>query len=69
MKYDVKQIIEDIEYQAKLAGMSVSAVCEKALIARSTFDRWKRGEMSPSIQSLNAIYKALEVENNSAKKD
>lgn len=60
MKICVKDLIEDIEAKAKEKRLSLSKICERAGIARSTYQRWKQGISDPSITSINRIYDVLE---------
>ncbi|WP_077930670.1 helix-turn-helix domain-containing protein [Acetobacter persici] len=49
----------DIECAAARQGQSIGDVCKRAGVARSTFQRWKSGETSPTISVLTKLVKAL----------
>lgn len=49
----------DIEYAAALQGQSIGDVCRRAGVARSTFQRWKSGETSPTINVLTKLVRAV----------
>lgn len=60
MKICVGDLIRDIEAQARAKKLSISKICERAGIARSTYQRWKKGISDPSISAINRIYDVLE---------
>lgn len=45
------------EMEATLAahGVSISAMCRKASVAETTWGRWKRGEVSPTFKTWDAV--------------
>lgn len=51
------QLAVDLEQRAKDAGISVGDLCQRAGIARSTFQRWKSGETMPQMR----VYQRLEA--------
>lgn len=56
----LSDIIEDIETKSKKVDLPITKLCEKAQIARSTFDRWKRNDNEPSLIAIQRIYAVLE---------
>lgn len=50
-----------IELRLKAAGKSVSGLCIEAAIARSTWDRWKRGETEPNTKTWRAVLAAVDA--------
>ena len=53
-------VVEDLERRAATAGVSVSALCREAGVARSTFTRWKSRQAEPTIRVLRLLDEALE---------
>ncbi|WP_371277361.1 helix-turn-helix domain-containing protein [Acetobacter orleanensis] len=49
----------DIECEAVRQGQSIGDVCRRAGVARSTFQRWKSGETSPTVSVLTRLVRAL----------
>jgi transcriptional regulator with XRE-family HTH domain len=49
-----------IEDRIRDAGKSVSDLCRGAGIARSTWDRWKRGETAPNLATWGAVRDAAD---------
>lgn len=47
-----------IEGRLKDRGLTVADLCRAAEIARSTWDRWKRGETEPNLKTWRVIEKA-----------
>lgn len=43
----MQQELADLEKRVAAAGYTVSDVCREAGIARSTWDRWRRGQFEP----------------------
>jgi len=50
-----------IEAQLRERGLSVGDLCKRADIARSTWDRWKRGETEPNIKTWRAVTGAFDA--------
>lgn len=55
---DIKQMCEDIEARAKVAGVSMAELCRRAKTTRQTFINYKRGRTDP-FKCINAIYGEL----------
>lgn len=51
--------ISDLEKRAESAGISISELCQKANVARSTFTRWKNGTSSPTLSIIAKLESAL----------
>jgi GTP cyclohydrolase I len=51
----------DIERAAEKAGLSMNEVCRQAHLARSTFQRWKECQTSPTLRSLERINNILDA--------
>jgi hypothetical protein len=47
-----------IEARLKIAGFTVSDLCRSARIARSTWDRWQRGETEPNTKTWRLVVAA-----------
>lgn len=47
-----------IEEQLREKGLTVSGLCKQAEIARSTWDRWKRGETEPNTKTWRTVQAA-----------
>ncbi len=58
---NLAQKIERIEGDLRTGNVSIDQLCEKAGIARSTWQRWKSGAMSPTF----ARWDQIEVARNS----
>ena len=56
---DSASVVEDLEAQAHEAGKSISEVCRQAGVARSTFTRWKSGDNTPNIRTIQKILDVL----------
>ena len=54
---------QDIEIMAIRAGISVAQACRDARVAPAVFTRWKRGETTPTLESLGKIMAALRAAN------
>ncbi|MEO0589073.1 MAG: hypothetical protein AAFZ11_00785 [Pseudomonadota bacterium] len=71
---DQQNTIRDIEWRARRAYSSISAVCSRAGIPTSTFYRWKKSEKnphptSPTMSTLQKVLSALEAIEADAKAD
>lgn len=53
-------LIEQFEADCERAGVKPSAVVKRAGMAASTWFRWKSGEVSPTVRSLDAARDALD---------
>ena len=51
--------VQQIEARAQQAGLSVTELCHKAGVARSTFTRWKAGTTSPTQRILKRLAREL----------
>jgi len=47
--------IPKMEAALAARGISVSAMCRKASVAETTWGRWKRGEVSPTFKTWDAV--------------
>lgn len=56
-----KQIVKNLKRLRRKAGMSQAQVAEKAEIHVNYYARIERGETNPSLETLEAIAKALKV--------
>jgi hypothetical protein len=56
----VRDQMDGIRTRLETAGSSISALCREAELARSTWDRWYRGETEPNFRSWNAIKAAAD---------
>ncbi len=54
--------VQQIEARATQAGLSVTELCQKAGVARSTFTRWKAGTTSPTQRILKRLAQQLPEE-------
>lgn len=66
MVMDQETVIADIERRARLAGVSIRALCQRANVHPTTFSRWKRSEHNPEpmgagLLAIGRIYDALRV--------
>jgi len=52
--------MNEMESRLRANGQSVSKLCDRAGLARSTWDRWKRQETAPNFKSWDAIREAVE---------
>lgn len=52
--------ILEIEARLERAGLTASALCREAGIARSTWQRWKSGETEPTMGSWRSIQASLD---------
>lgn len=50
-----------IETRLKAAGHTVTKLCETAGLARSTWDRWRRGETEPNFKSWRLAKEAADM--------
>lgn len=50
-----------IEVRLKAAGKTVGQLCNQAEIARSTWDRWRRGETEPNTKTWRTVCAALDI--------
>lgn len=50
---------ETIGRDLRKAGKTVAELCREAEVARSTFDRWVRGETEPTLRTIRKIEAAL----------
>lgn len=57
---NIPQRIAEMERQLKAAGSSVGALCERANIARSTWTRWKAGDVKPNWTTWEAVIAAAD---------
>lgn len=51
--------ISDLEAQAATAGITITELCRRADVARSTWTRWKSGDTTPTGRILGRLYGAL----------
>jgi transcriptional regulator with XRE-family HTH domain len=51
---------EEIERLAQEAGMNASQLCMRANVARTTFWRWKKRKLTPSIAVYRRLIDALD---------
>lgn len=51
--------LAEIEVQVKGRGLTIGQFCKRAEIARSTWDRWKRGETEPNTKTLRTVKSTL----------
>lgn len=51
---------EQVEAMALDAGLTITEACRRANVARSTFTRWKAGEVDPSIGIVRRIIEAIQ---------
>ena len=49
-----------IETRVKAAGKTIGQLCIEAGTARSTWDRWKRGETEPNLKTWRAVVTAAD---------
>lgn len=56
---DFKSKLEAVRQQMEAAKLSVTQVCREAGLARSTWDRWLRGETEPNFKSWRAVEEAV----------
>lgn len=54
-----RDIVADVERRAQKLNLSISEICRRARLARSTFERWKRGAADPALSSLNKVLSVL----------
>lgn len=52
--------IEEIEDRLRQQGRTVALLCREAGIARSTWDRWARGQTAPNLKTWNVVVAAAE---------
>ena len=57
-----QQIIAEIGQDMAALGLSEVKLCELAGINRSTWWRWKNGEVSPTLRQLTNVREALDAE-------
>ncbi len=60
-----ESVIADIEQKARAAGVSISALCNRAGVHPTTFSRWKKSARNPepmgaSLLAIGKIYNELE---------
>jgi DNA-binding transcriptional regulator YiaG len=53
---------KEIEAAAKAKGLSIAALCRRADIDPSTFNRWAAGRGVPSVRSVQRMIDAIERE-------
>jgi hypothetical protein len=56
-------LVEDmlaIEGRLDASGRTVADLCREAGLARSTWDRWRRGETEPNMRSWRSVTDAVE---------
>jgi len=56
---DQARIITDLEGRARKARLSVAEMCRRAQIAPSTFNRWRTGETSPTLDVLSRVERVV----------
>ena len=56
------EFARDIETRAKAVGLSIDALCKRAEIARSTFQRMKSGEVDPQVGTVNRLLEIIAAE-------
>ena len=56
---EIAHKIQRIEREARSAGVSVKAVCQRAEVAQSTFQRAKRGQVEPRFSTVSRLEAAL----------
>ena len=49
-----------IEARLRCAGLTVSRLCAEAEIARSTWDRWRRGDTEPNLKTWREVVAAAD---------
>lgn len=59
MLSDITETIKDIEAKLKEAGKTVDDLCAAAGIARTTWQRWRNGEVGPTLAKWQAVERAL----------
>lgn len=57
----IQDDMAQIEARVVGHGKTVSQLCVSADIARSTWDRWKRGETEPNLRTWRSITAAAEA--------
>jgi DNA-binding phage protein len=53
--------IQAVEARVVAAGHNVTRLCREAQIARTTWQRWKAGETSPTFRTWDQILKAADA--------
>jgi transcriptional regulator with XRE-family HTH domain len=56
----LKEDMQALEARLKDAGFTVADLCRAAKIARSTWDRWQRGETEPNTKTWRIAVLAAE---------
>lgn len=56
----VTETIADMDARLKAAGVSASEVCREAGVARSTWTRWKSGEVAPNTATLSRVSEVVD---------
>ena len=54
-----QSIIRDIEERAKSRRVTIPALCQRARLSLSTFNRWKNGETTPNLRSIKRLEAVL----------
>jgi transcriptional regulator with XRE-family HTH domain len=57
---DIKDHIAKMDERLSVAGVSASEVCRVAGVARSTWTRWKSGDVSPNTATLAKVSRVVE---------
>ncbi len=52
--------VAKIEGRLSAAGFNVAQLCERAKIARSTWQRWKRGDTAPNFATWMTVQAACD---------
>lgn len=47
--------LDQLQYEARKAGVDLSEACEKAGIASTTLQRWRKGEVSPRAATAQVV--------------
>lgn len=53
--------IDAIESRVRAKGRTVRDLCIEAGVARSTWDRWRRGETEPNMKTLRQVRAAADA--------
>lgn len=56
---DADGILREIATRARKNKTSIAKLCREAKIAPSTYQRWKNGSMSPTVDCLNILIRSL----------
>lgn len=53
--------LEQLDLFARRASVDLATACQLAGCARSTLDRWRKGQRDPSLEAANRVAKAIEI--------